>query len=55
MKHQTLDEFLQTNGWSINLKKKLQETSENPMTKYLVAWDNAGQISASAYTAKPDE
>ena len=55
MKHQTLDEFLQTNGWSINLKKKLQETSENPMTKYLVAWDNAGQISASAYTTKPDE
>ena len=55
MKHQTLDEFLQINGWSENLKKKLRETSENPMTKYLVAWDNAGQISASAYTAKPDE
>jgi len=55
MKHQTLDEFLQINGWSENLKKKLRETSENPLTKYLVAWDNAGQISASAYTAKPVE
>jgi hypothetical protein len=55
MKHQTLDEFLQTNNWSTNLKNKLRETAENPATKYLVAWDNAGQISASAYTAKPPE
>ena len=55
MKHQTLDEFLQTNGWTSNLKNKLREASENPHTKYLVAWDNAGQISASAYTTKPDE
>jgi hypothetical protein len=55
MKHQTLDDFLQTNGWSANLKDKLQAISKNPETKYLVAWDNAGQLSASAYTAKPDE
>ena len=55
MKHQTLDEFLQINGWSENLKKKLRETSENPEVKYLVAWDNAGQLSASAYPTKPDE
>tara|TARA_R110000868_G_scaffold33512_2_gene121533 strand:- start:59 stop:454 length:396 start_codon:yes stop_codon:yes gene_type:complete len=55
MKHQTLDDFLQTNGWSANLKDKLQAISKNPETKYLVAWDNAGQMSASAYTAKPDE
>jgi hypothetical protein len=55
MKHQTLDEFLQTNGWSVNLKDKLQAISRNPETKYLVAWDNAGQLSASAYTDRPDE
>lgn len=55
MKHQSLDEFLQTNGWSENLKNKLQKISENLDLKYLVAWDNAGQLSASAYTAKPDE
>lgn len=55
MKHQTLDEFLQTNGWSAGLTFKLAQTAENPDVKYLVAWDNAGQISASAYTAKPDE
>jgi hypothetical protein len=55
MKHQTLDDFLQTNGWSENLKKKLRETSDDPKLKYLVAWDNAGQLSASAYTTKPDE
>lgn len=55
MKHQTLDEFLQTNGWSENLKNKLRETAEKPELKYLVAWDNIGQMSASAYTAKPDE
>ena len=55
MKHQTLDEFLESNGWSANLKDKLQAISKNKATKYLVAWDNAGQLSASAYTAKPDE
>jgi len=55
MKHQTLDEFLRSNGWSAGLTFKLAQTAENPDVKYLVAWDNAGQISASAYTAKPDE
>ena len=55
MKHQTLDEFLESNGWSANVKGKLQAISKNKATKYLVAWDNAGQMSASAYTAKPDE
>ena len=46
MKHQTLDEFLQTNGWSVNLKKKLQEND------IIIIQPT---ISASAYTAKPDE
>lgn len=55
MKHQTLDEFLRSNGWSAGLTFKLAQAAENPDVKYLVAWDNAGQISASAYTAKPDE
>jgi len=55
MKHQTLDEFLQSNGWSAGLTFKLAQTAENPDVKYLVAWDNAGQLSASAYTTKPDE
>ena len=55
MKHQTLDEFLQTNGWSDTLKDKLRKASQDLDLKYLVAWDNAGQLSASAYTTKPDE
>jgi hypothetical protein len=55
MKHQTLDEFLRSNGWSTGLAFKLAQTAENPDVKYLVAWDNAGQLSASAYTTKPDE
>ena len=55
MKHQTLDDFLANNGWSDTMKARLRKTSENPEVKYLVAWDNAGQISASAFTDKPVE
>jgi len=54
MQHQSLAEFLEC-GWSDGVKIKLREMAAQDDVKYLVAWDNAGRLSASAFTAKPSE
>jgi len=55
MKPLSLEDFLNTHGWSDSLQAKLREASQDPAVKHLVAWDNAGTLSASAFTSKPDE
>ena len=54
MKDLTLEAFL-TLGWSDSLKAKLADMATRPDVQYLVAWDNAGKVSASAFTEEPDE
>ena len=54
MKQLTLDQFLYDLSWSDNVRHKLRVTADRDDLRYLVAWDNAGKLSASAYTAKPD-
>ena len=55
MKQISLEDFLSKHGWSDSLKAKLREASQDPAVKSLVAWDNAGILSASAFTSTPDE
>ena len=54
MKHLTLDQFLIDLPWSDNVRHKLRVTADRDDLRYLVAWDNAGKLSASAYTSTPD-
>lgn len=53
MKQLTLDQFLAL-GWSTSLRQKLQGMADSGIAA-LVAWDNAGKMSASAYTEEPPE
>lgn len=54
MKQLNLNEFLDL-PWSTNVREKLRSFAAQDDTKYLVAWDNAGKMSASAFTSKPDQ
>ena len=47
------DSFINDNGWSTAVKERLKAMSEREDVKYLVAWNNSGKLSASAYTGKP--
>jgi predicted DNA-binding protein (UPF0251 family) len=47
-----LDQFLAM-GWSLNVQAKLRDMATKGDIDCLVAWDNAGKMSASAYTAEP--
>lgn len=49
----TLDEFLSL-AWSATMRETLRSKAESPEVQYLVAWMNAGRLSAAAYTARPD-
>lgn len=40
-------------GWSPNVQAKLREMAARGDIDCLVAWDNAGKMSASAYTVEP--
>jgi hypothetical protein len=48
------DKFLYDIPWSDNMRHKLRVMADRDDLRYLVAWDNAGQISCSAFTGKPD-
>lgn len=54
MKQLTLPQFLAL-GWSFNVQAKLQAMADNPDVQCLLAWDNAGKMSASAYTDEPTD
>lgn len=53
--YDTLDQFLYDLTWSDNVRHKLRVTADRDDVRYLVAWDNAGKLSASAYTSEPAE
>ena len=55
MKLLTLDEFLYDLTWSDNVRQKLRVMSDRDDLRYLVAWDNAGKVSCSAFTEKPSD
>lgn len=56
MKHaETLHDFLYELNWTDTMRHKLRVMAERDDVRYLVAWDNAGRLSASAYTEKPDK
>jgi hypothetical protein len=55
MKLLSLDEFLYNLSWSDNVRHKLRVTSDRDDLRYLVAWDNAGKMSCSAFTEKPND
>ena len=55
MKQLTFDQFLYDFSWSDNVRHKLRVTADRDDVRYLVAWDNAGQVSASVFTSKPKE
>ena len=50
MKLITLDEFLYDLAWSDNVRGKLRVMADRDELRYLVAWDNAGKMSCSAFT-----
>lgn len=54
MKQLNLIEFLDL-PWGDNVRAKLRDFAARDDVKYLLAWDNAGKMSASAFTSKPDE
>lgn len=53
MKQLTLEAFL-TLGWTPSMQAKLQGMADRPDVQFLVAWDNAGKMSASAFTEPPE-
>jgi hypothetical protein len=55
MKLLTLDEFLYDLTWSDNVRHKLRVMADRDDLRYLVAWDNAGKVSCSAFTEKPSD
>ena len=55
MKLLSLDDFLYNLSWSDNVRHKLRVTSDRDDLRYLVAWDNAGKMSCSAFTEKPND
>ena len=48
------DKFIYDIPWSDNVRHKLRVMSDRDDLRYLVAWDNAGQPSCSAFTGKPE-
>lgn len=50
----TLNEFLAL-GWTPNMQGKLNAIASREDVRYLVAWDNAGKMSCSAWNDKPDD
>ena len=54
MKLLDLDNFLYDIPWSDNVRHKLRVVGDRDDVRYLVAWDNAGQPSCSAFTSTPD-
>jgi hypothetical protein len=54
MKNLNLEDFLAL-GWSPGVRAKLADlVKSNPDVRYLVAWDNAGKLSGSAFSAQPE-
>lgn len=51
----TLDEFLYELTWSDNVRHQLRVVADRDDVAMLVAWDNAGKLSAKAFTSEPDE
>ena len=42
-------------GWTPGVRAKLADlVKSNPDVRYLVAWDNAGKLSGSAFSAQPE-
>lgn len=52
---ETLDQFLYDLTWSDNVRHQLRVMADRDDVKLLVAWDNAGKMSAKAFTGEPDE
>lgn len=50
----TFDDFLRGLNWSTTMRQKLHDMAVRDDIRVLVAWDNAGKLSASAYTSMPD-
>lgn len=48
------NKFVYDIPWSDNVRHKLRVMADRDDLRYLVAWDNAGQPSCSAFTGKPD-
>jgi len=55
MKELTLNQFINALGWAPAMQDKLLAFTDRDDIKYLVAWQNAGKLSASAFTDTPDE
>lgn len=53
--YDTLDDFLFSLNWTDNMRHKLRVVADRDDLHCLVAYDNAGRLAASAYTAEPDE
>ncbi len=53
MKLVNFNEFIENYSWSAAVKDRLRSLVLREDVKYLVAWDNGGKLSASAYTGKP--
>lgn len=53
MKLVNFNDFIDNYSWSDGVKYKLRTMVLREDLKYLVAWDNAGQLSAAAYTGRP--
>lgn len=54
MKQLTLDAFIGSLGWSETVARRLDEMARRDDVQFLVAWDNAGKLSASAFTEPPE-
>lgn len=52
MKPLTLEQFLDL-PWSDNVRLKLRTTADRDDAAVMVAWDNAGKLSASVFTEMP--
>lgn len=48
------DKFIYDIPWSDNVRHKIRVMSDRDDLRYLVAWDNAGQPSCSAFNGKPE-
>lgn len=54
MKNLNLEDFLAL-PWSPGVRAKLADlVKSNPDVRYLVAWNNAGKLSGSAFSAQPE-
>lgn len=54
MKLLDFDKFLYDLPWSDNVRHKIRLMADRDDVRYLVAWENAGQPSCSAFTGKPE-